>query len=383
MTKSYTVPATPSSLRATWEPVRVLGYTELSPAGRTAAAVPRTESVVIRIGINGLGRIGRGFLRLALERDDLRVVAVNDLAEPAILAHLLCHDSLAGRLDVEVRAQDGALIAGGRAIRCTRSPQPAEISWSDVDVVLEATGRFTSRAAASGHLKAGARRVVITSPSADADLTICYGVNHDLYDPARHRVLSNASCTTNATAAVLAPADQIFGVERAAMTTVHCTTNDQVLMDAPHRDPRRARAAGLSMIPTSTTAAAAIARVMPGLAGKVRCLAVRVPTAAVSLIDLSIVLRRSAGLEEVRDAFRDAALGRLRGVLGYAEDELVSIDYLGDTRSAVIDAPLLALDGGTFLKVFAWYDNERGYVHRLADLLRHMQGSEPPGRLSP
>ncbi len=335
-----------------------LGYTETSPAGRTAAAVPRTESAVIRIGINGLGRIGRGFLRLALERDDLQVVAVNDLAEPGILAHLLRHDSLAGRLDVEVRAQEGALVAGGRTIRCTRSPQPAEIPWSDVDVVLEATGRFTARAAASGHLRAGARRVVVTSPSADADLTVCYGVNHDLYDPARHRVLSNASCTTNAMAAVLAP------------------------MDAPHRDPRRARAAGLSMIPTSTTAAAAIARVMPGLAGKVRCLAVRVPTAAVSLIDLSIVLRRSTDLQEVRDAFRDAALGRLRGVLGYAEDELVSIDYLGDTRSAVIDAPLLGLDGGTFLKVLAWYDNERGYVHRLADLLRHMQGSAPPGERS-
>jgi len=282
-----------------------------------------------------------------------------------------------------VHAQEGALVAGGRTIRCTRSPQPAEIPWSDVDVVLEATGRFTSRASASGHLKAGARRVVITSPSADADLTVCYGVNHELYDPARHRILSNASCTTNATAAVLAPADHVFGVERAMMTTVHCTTNDQVLMDAPHRDPRRARAAGLSMIPTSTTAASAIARVLPGLAGKVRCLAVRVPTAAVSLIDLSIVLRRSASLEEVRDAFRDAALGRLRGVLGYSEDELVSIDYLGDTRSAVIDAPLLALDGGTFLKVFAWYDNERGYVHRLADLLRHMQGAEPPGGFPP
>src|SRR2546426_815891 len=269
---------------ATWDILRSF------PAGRSAAAAPRTETVVIRIGINGLGRIGRGFLRLALERDDLEVVAVNDLAEPGILAHLVRHDSLAGRRDVGGAAPGGAVGAEG---------------------------------------------------------------------------------------------DQTFGVERAAMTTVHCYTTDQVLMDAPPRAPRRARAAGLSMIPTSTTAAAAIARVMPALAGKVRCLAVRVPTAAVSLIDLSIVLRRPTGLEEVRAAFRDAALGRLRGILGYGDEELVSIDYLGDTRSAVIDAPLLALDGGTFLKVFAWYDNERGYVHRLADLLRHMQGSEPPGRLSP
>src|SRR2546425_7133433 len=204
MTKSYTVPATPSSLRATWEPVRVLGYTELSPAGRTAAAAPRTETVVIRIGINGLGRIGRGFLRLALERDDLEVVAVNDLAEPGILAHLVRHDSLAGRLDVEVRAQEGAIVADGRVIRCTRSPQPAEIPWRDVDVVLEATGRFTSRAAASGHLKAEARRVVVTSPSADADLTVCYGVKHDPYHPARPRGLSNAPRPTNPMAVGLA-----------------------------------------------------------------------------------------------------------------------------------------------------------------------------------
>ncbi len=327
---------------------------------------------MIRIGINGLGRIGRGFLRLSLRHDDLQVVAVNDLAEADILAHLLRHDSLAGRLDAEVRARDGAIVADGRTIRCTRSPQPAEIPWSDVDVVLEATGRFTGRAAASGHLKGGARRVVITSPSADADLTVCYGVNHDRYDPARHRVLSNASCTTNAMAPVLAAADQALGVEHAAMTTVHCTTNDQVLMDAPHRDLRRARAAGMSMIPTSTTAALAIGRVLPALDGKVRCLAVRVPTAAVSLIDLSVVLRRPATLKAARAAFREASSGRLRGILGYADEELVSVDYLGDTRSAVVDGPLLAVDGGTFLKVLAWYDNERGYVHRLADLLRHM-----------
>src|SRR6267143_678791 len=281
-----------SGLPATWDILR---------SSRPAAPPPSPERrpVAIRIGINGLGRIGRGFLRLALERDDLEVVAVNDLADPAIRAHLLRHDALAGRLDLEVRAQDGSIVAGGRAIRCTRSPQPAEIPWSGVDVVLEATGRFTSRTAAACHLKAGAQRVIITSPSADADLTVCYGVNHDLYDPARHRVLSNASCTTNAMAAVLAAADRAFGVERAAMTTVHCYTNNQVLMDAPHSDPRRARAAGMSMIPTSTTAAAAIVRVMPGLAGKVRCLAVRVPTAAVSLIDLTIVLRREIGRAHV------------------------------------------------------------------------------------
>ena len=324
----------------------------------------------ITIGINGLGRIGRGFMRLALGTGDLRVAAVNDLAPPAILAHLLRHDSVAGRLGVEVCADGDAIVAAGRPIPCTRAPRPEEIRWPGVDVVVEATGRFTGRAAAAGHLESGARRVVISSPSDDADLTVCYGINHDRYDPERHRVISNASCTTNAMAAVLHAADEAFGVERASMTTVHCYTNSQMLVDAPHADPRRARAAALSMIPTSTSAAAAIGRVMPGLAGKVRCLAVRVPTAAVSLVDLTMLLRRPATLEAARGAFRDAACGRLEGILGWSDEELVSIDYLGDTRSAVIDAPLLAVDAGSFLKVLAWYDNERGYVHRLADLIR-------------
>jgi len=334
--------------------------------------------MAIRIGINGLGRIGRGFLRLALGQDGLQVEAVNDLAAPPILAHLLRHDSLAGRLDVDVKAGDGAIVAAGRTIRCTRSPHPAEIDWPDLDVVIEATGRFTSRAAAAGHLNGGARRVVISSPSPDADLTVCYGVNHESYDPGRHRVLSNASCTTNAMAAVLLVADQAFGVERAAMTTVHCYTNSQVLVDAPHPDPRRARAAALSMIPTSTSAAAAIGRVMPGLAGKVRCLAVRVPAAAVSLVDLTMALRRETTLDDARAAFRGAAEGRLRGILGYSDEELVSIDYLGDSRSAIVDGTLLAVDGGSFLKVLAWYDNERGYVHRLADVIRHLGRSDAP-----
>lgn len=329
--------------------------------------------MALRVGINGLGRIGRGFLRLALESDDLRVNAVNDLAAPEILAHLITHDSIAGRLAVPIEARDGAIVAAGRSIRCTRSPRPAEIGWSDVDVVVEATGRFTARAAAAGHLKGGAPRVVISSPSEDADLTVCYGVNHERYDPGRHRVVSNASCTTNAMAAVLSAADRAFGVERAAMTTVHCYTNSQMLVDAPHTDKRRARAAGLSMIPTSTSAAQAIGQVMPALAGKVRCLAVRVPTAAVSLIDLTMVLRRAATVESARAAFRAAAEGPLRGVLGYEDEELVSIDYVGDRRSAVIDGSLVAVDGGTFLKALAWYDNERGYVQRLADLVRHMQ----------
>jgi glyceraldehyde 3-phosphate dehydrogenase len=338
--------------------------------------------MAVRIGINGLGRIGRGFLRMALGEDDLHVVAVNDLTEPAALVHLLMHDSLFGRLDHEVRAGDSSIRAADQEIRCTRCKRPADVPWGDlgVDVVLEATGAFTTRAAAAGHLEGGARRVIITAPSPDADLMVCYGVNERLYDPDRHRVVSNASCTTNAMAAVLSVLERVCGIERAAMTTVHCTTNNQVLMDASHADPRRGRAAGLSMIPTSTSAAQAIVQVMPGLAGRVHCLAIRVPVAAVSIIDLTVVPRRPIALEETRAAFRRAAEDDLVGILGYSEEPLVSIDYLGDRRSAVIDGPLLAQSGDSLIKVFAWYDNERGYVQRLADLVRMMARPDGAGR---
>ncbi|HZM69264.1 MAG TPA: type I glyceraldehyde-3-phosphate dehydrogenase [Candidatus Cryosericum sp.] len=338
--------------------------------------------MAIRIGINGLGRIGRGFLRLALGRDDLRVVAVNDLADPPLLAHLLRHDSLYGPLGRQVSADKDALVAGAERIRWTGLRRPEEIPWKDagVDLVIEATGAFTSRADAAGHLRGGARRVVISSPSADADLTVCFGVNDGAYDPARHVVISNASCTTNAMAVVLSVAAKAFGIERAAMTTVHCATNNQVLMDAPHRDPRRARAALLSMIPTSTSAAGAILQVMPELRGRLHALAVRVPTSAVSLVDLTLLLARKASLEAVREAFTSAADGDLSGVLGYTDEPLVSIDFLGDPRSAVVDGSLLAVEGDGWVKVLAWYDNERGYVQRLADLVRLMALREAAGR---
>ena len=336
----------------------------------------------LKIGINGLGRIGRGFLRQVLRQEDLTVAAINDRADPETLAHLLRHDSLYGRLEEEVRGEAGRLTAGSRTIRCTRAESPRDIPWRDsgVAIVLEATGAFTTRAAASGHLDAGAERVILSAPSADADLTVCYGVNQDQYDPARHRVVSNASCTTNAMAAILSVCDEAFGLERVAMTTVHCYTNNQVLVDAPHSDRRRARAAGLSMIPTSTTAAAAIVQVLPQLRGKVQALAVRVPTAAVSLLDLTLLTRRATTLEAARAALREAAEGRLRGVLGYSDEELVSIDYLGDTRSAVVDAPLLQVEGDRLVKIYAWYDNERAYVQRLVDLIRRMAGQDPSGR---
>jgi glyceraldehyde 3-phosphate dehydrogenase len=338
--------------------------------------------MAIRIGINGLGRIGRGLLRRSLREPDLRVVAVNDVADPAIIAHLLRHDSVAGPLGIDLRLEGTTLRVGDAAIRCTRSPQPGAIPWGEagVDVVIEATGCFASRAAAAAHLKAGAPRVIISCPSRDADLTVCYGVNHEAFDPERHRVISNASCTTNGTALVLSVLERAYGIERAAMTTIHCTTNNQVLVDAPHVDRRRARAAGLSMIPTSTSAAEAVVQVLPGLRDRLHCLAVRVPTAAVSMLDLTVSLARPTGPEAVRALFRQEATGRLSGILGYNDEELVSIDYVGDRCSATIDGPLLAMQGDRFLKVYAWYDNESGYVQRLIDLMRSMARRMSPGR---
>ena len=328
----------------------------------------------IRIGINGLGRIGRGFLRMAIGSGDLEVVAVNDLAPPATLAHLLRHDSLYGAIGAPVSSGAESLLVGTRTLRWTGRRSPAEIPWRDAgaEYVLEATGSFTHREAAGRHLHGGVRRVIVSAPSADADLTVCCGVNEKAYDPARHQVISNASCTTNAMAVLLSVAESAFGIEQAAMTTVHCVTNNQVLMDAPHQDPRRARAAGMSMIPTTTSAEQAIVQVMPALRGRLHALAVRVPTSAVSFIDLTILLRRGTTLAAVRDAYRAAAEGAMAAVLGYCDEPLVSIDFLGDTRSAVVDAPLLALQGDRWLKVYAWYDNERGYVSRLNDLFRHL-----------
>jgi len=328
----------------------------------------------MRIGLNGLGRIGRGFLRRTLADPEIEVAAVNDVAAPPILAHLLRHDSLYGRLDAKVTAREGALVIGGRTIPCTRAGDPGAIPWraAGVDLVLECTGRFAARAQAAGHLQGGARRVVISAPSPDADLTVCVGVNDAAYDPERHTVISNASCTTNAVAVLLDVALRTFGVDRAAMTTIHCVTNNQALVDAPHFDPRRARGALSSMIPTTTSAAEAVVEVLPRLRGRLHALAVRVPVSGVSLVDLTVGLARPATLDDARTAFREAAAGRLAGILGYCDEPLVSADFLGDRSSAVVDGPLLAVEGDRWLKLFAWYDNECGYVERLADLVRRM-----------
>jgi len=334
--------------------------------------------VAIRVGINGLGRIGRGFLRRSLVESDLDVVAVNDIAPPEVLARLLRHDSLYGPSDRPIAAEPDAIVAGGRRIPWSGHSTPAEIPWraAGADYIIEATGRFARRADAAGHLAGGARRVIVSSPSADADLTVCVGVNEDDYDPVRHQVISNASCTTNAMAVLLAVAERAWGIENASMTTVHCITNNQVLMDAPHQDPRRGRAALLSMVPTTTSAAEAVLAVIPALRGRLRALAVRVPTSAVSLIDLTIVLKAATTAAAARATYRAAAGGPLRDVLGWCDEPLVSVDFLADTRSAVIDGPLFTLDSLRYLKILAWYDNERGYVQRLSDLVRIMAGRD-------
>ena len=331
----------------------------------------------VRVGINGLGRIGRTLFRLAWDRSDLEIVAINDVAEPRILAHLIHYDSIQGRWDVPLEADGGSIRVRGKSIPCTSCPAPGQIPWGDtgVEVVVEATGLFRQRQGASGHLGSGVRRVIISAPSPDADLTVVVGVNHRDFDPARHQVLSNASCTTNCFAPILMLVDRELGVEAASLSTIHCYTNDQPLIDAPHRDLRRARAAGLSMIPTTTSATLALGRLFPRLAGKISCQAVRVPTAQVSAVEMVMMLRRDAKLDAVREIFRAAEAGDLKGILGYTEDETVSIDYRGDPRSAVVDGPLLALPAPRLLKVFAWYDNETGYTHRLADLILQVSGA--------
>jgi len=336
----------------------------------------------VRIGINGLGRIGRSLFRLAWNSSQVEVVAINDVAPPRTLAHLLRHDSVAGLWDVQVESRETELVVSGRSIPCWSRHAPGDIPWSEraVDVVVEATGRFQERSTAEGHLRGGARNVIISSPSLDADFTVGWGVNQHLVDPLRHRVMSNASCTTQCAAPLLLLADRAWGVESCSMTTIHCYTNDQPLMDAPHRDLRRSRAAGMSMIPTTTSASTALEKIFPHLAGKMSCLAVRVPTPFVSAVELVAGLKRDADLGSARALFRAAGEGPLAGIVGYSEEELVSVDYRGETRSAVVDGSLLALASPRLLRIFAWYDNESGYTHRLLDLVRHLAtglGSAP------
>ncbi len=323
-----------------------------------------------RVGINGFGRIGRTFTRLAADRSDLEVVAVNDITDAGTLAHLLAFDSTFGRFGRTVEHTQDSLNIDGRPVAVLSARDPAAIDWGKlgVDVVIESTGKFRSRDAAALHLKGGARKVLISAPGKGADLTVVLGVNDGAYDPARHDVISNASCTTNCVAPMAKVLHDAFGLERGLMTTVHAYTGDQMLLDGPHKDLRRARSAAVSIVPTTTGAVAATGEVIPALAGKLDGVALRVPVEDGSLTDLSAVLSRDVTAEAVNEAFAAAAAaGPLAGFLRYSTDPIVSRDIIGDPASCVFDSPLTQA-AGTLVKVFGWYDNEWGYTCRLADL---------------
>jgi glyceraldehyde 3-phosphate dehydrogenase len=330
------------------------------------------EMAKVRVGINGFGRIGRGFARaLARTKDVLDLVLINDLTDAPTLGHLLRHDSVHGSFPGSVEVKDGLLVVNGDRLTITAERDPAKIPWAKhgADVVIESTGHFVDRDGAGKHLAAGAKKVLISAPAKDPDVTLACGINLDAYQPARHHIISNASCTTNCLAPVAKVLDEGFGIVSGLMTTIHSYTNDQQILDLPHKDLRRARAAALSMIPTSTGAAKALKEVLPSMAGKLDGLALRVPTPNVSIVDLTVRLAKPATRDQVNDAYRAAAAGALKGILAVSDEPLVSIDYNGNTMSATVDAPLTNVIGDQ-AKVMAWYDNEAGYSQRLFDLAR-------------
>jgi glyceraldehyde 3-phosphate dehydrogenase len=329
----------------------------------------------IRVAINGFGRIGRNVLRAAkqLGATDLDFVAVNDLTDTKTLGHLLKHDSVHGAYPGTVEVRENALIVDGDEVRVLAEKDPSALPWKElgVDVVIESTGRFTNRADAAKHLDAGAKKVIISAPAKNEDITIVLGVNEEKYDSATHHVISNASCTTNCLAPVVKVLLDEFGFRRGVMTTVHAYTNDQQILDLPHKDLRRARAAGMSIIPTTTGAAKATALVIPEVKGKIDGIAMRVPTPDVSIVDLVAELEQEVTAQQVNDALRAASEGRLKGILGYEEEELVSVDFTGNPHSSIIDAPSTNVIGG-LVKVMSWYDNEWGYSCRCVDLARYV-----------
>jgi len=328
----------------------------------------------IKVGINGFGRIGRNVFRAMLNHPELEVVAVNDLTDNKTLAHLLKYDSVHGKLDAEVKVTENGFSVNGREVKVTAERDPAKIEWkaAGVDIVVESTGRFTKREDAAKHLTGGAKKVIISAPAKEEDITIVMGVNHDKYDPASHHVISNASCTTNCLAPFAKVLHEKFGIRRGLMTTVHAYTNDQQILDLPHKDLRRARAAAESIIPTTTGAAKAVSLVLPELKGKLNGFAMRVPTKNVSVVDLVAELDREVTAEEVNQALREAAEGELKGILNYSEEPLVSIDYNGDPHSSTIDALSTMVMEGNMVKVVSWYDNEWGYSNRVVDLAAYI-----------
>ena len=330
----------------------------------------------MRVAINGFGRIGRLVLRVAEADPKIEIVAVNDITDAATLAHLLKYDSVHGVLRTPVSAEDGALVVGGRRVRALAEKDPKNLPWREmeVDVVVESTGLFTSREKAALHLEAGARRVIISAPSKDADVTVALGVNQDAYDPAKHKVISNASCTTNCLAPVVKVVHDRWRVKRGWMTTIHAYTNDQRILDLPHKDLRRARAAAINQIPTTTGAARAIGLVIPELKGKLDGISMRVPVPNGSIVDLVAELERNTTPDELNAAFREAAQGPMKGILEYSEDDLVSSDIIGNPHSSIVDGKLTAVMDGNLIKVLSWYDNEWGFSNRVIELI-HLIGS--------
>jgi glyceraldehyde 3-phosphate dehydrogenase len=324
--------------------------------------------MTVRVGINGFGRIGRNYLRAAKGKD-VELVAVNDLTDNKTLAHLLKYDSTFGRLDGDVSYDDESITVAGQRIAASAQRDPAQLPWGDlgVDVVIESTGHFTKRDDAALHLKGGAKKVIISAPAKDEDVTIVMGVNHEKYDPASHDIISNASCTTNSVVPLAKVLLDNFGIEKGFMTTIHAYTNDQVILDFPHKDLRRARSAAVNTIPTSTGAAKAASLVIPELKGKLDGIALRVPVEDGSLTDLAVVLSRDTTAEEINDAYKQAAEGPLAGIIRYSTDPIVSRDIVGDDASCIFDSPLTQANGN-LAKVFGWYDNEWGYSKRLVDL---------------
>ena len=323
-----------------------------------------------KIGINGFGRIGRCVLRAGWKNPDLEFVGINDLTDAATLAHLLKYDSVHGKFDVEVKAADNAIVVGGKKIRILSVRQPAELPWAELgaDIVLECTGLFRDKEKAEAHRKAGAKKVIISAPAKGEDLTVVMGVNHDKYDPKKHHVLSNASCTTNCLAPVAKVLNDTYGIEKGLMTTIHSYTNDQRILDLPHKDLRRARAAAVSMIPTTTGAAKAVGLVLPELQGKLDGMSIRVPTPNVSVVDLVASLSQETTAEKVNQALKKAADGKMKGILGVCEEPLVSMDFNGNNLSSIVDASLTSVIEGNLVKVISWYDNETGFSHRMIDL---------------
>jgi len=325
-----------------------------------------------RFAINGFGRIGRNILRAAIKRNaNLDVVLINDIDKPKTLAHLFKYDSVHGIFDGTVSATEDAVVINGKKIAVSAKRDPGELSHKElgVDIALECSGRFTNRPDAEKHLKAGAKKVVISAPGKGQDLSLCFGINHEKYDPAKHNVISNASCTTNCLAPVAKVLMDTFGIERGLMTTIHSYTNDQRILDLPHEDLRRARAAALSMIPATTGAAKMIGEVIPELKGKLNGTSIRVPTPNVSLVDLTAELTKKTTVEEVNAAFKTAAEGKLKGILQYNTEPTVSVDYNGNPASSIFDSTQTAVaDDGKFIKVFSWYDNEWGFSNRMVDV---------------